>query len=176
MDPMPPSRILSRISYLPSRSVPGSTTERRPLPGPARDCILGGLRMSGSEAELAAAHRVLDTLLGRFLAAAGAGALEEARASIVEFDETLRRHTADEEEHLFPPPPERKLLEDDEESPEARRSRELRLEHVQSREVSGMMRRLVEQNGDLEGARRLFGNLARRWDAHTEREERALAR
>jgi hypothetical protein len=26
----------------------------------------------------------------------------------------------------------------------------------------------------VEGARRLFGNLARRWDAHTEREEREL--
>jgi hypothetical protein len=143
--------------------------------------------MPGSDSELAAAHRGLDALLGRFLAAAGAGALADARAAIVEFDDGLRRHTADEEERLFPPPPERKLVppspagrrgapdEEAAESAEARLSRELRLEHVQIRELSGMMRRLVEESGDLEGARRLFGNLARRWDAHTVKEERALA-
>ena len=38
-----------------------------------------------------------------------------------------------------------------------------------------MMLRLVVENGDLTGAQRLFGNLARRWDAHTEKEERELA-
>jgi hypothetical protein len=130
--------------------------------------------MPGSGIELAAAHRALDAMLGRFLAASGAGELAEARASIAEFDDALRRHTRDEEERLFPPPPERKLIAPEaegEESAEARLSRELRLEHVQIRELSGMMRRLVEESGDLEGARRLFGNLARRWDAHTEREE-----
>ena len=37
-----------------------------------------------------------------------------------------------------------------------------------------MIRRLLEEKGDLEGARRLSGNLARRWDAHTAREEREL--
>ncbi len=133
--------------------------------------------MPGSGIELAAAHRALDALLGRFLAAAGAGALAEARSSIAEFDEALRRHTSDEEERLFAPPPARRLLPDEEaeESDAARLSRELRLEHVQIREVSGMMRRLLEDRGDLEGARRLFGNLARRWDAHTQREERELA-
>src|SRR5262245_47613508 len=130
--------------------------------------------MPGSEAELAAAHRALDAMLGRFLAAAGAGALEDARASIAEFDDALRRHTRDEEDRLFPPPPERKLLEEEEESPEARLSRELRLEHVQIRELSGMMRRLVEESGDLDGARRLFGNLAPRWAAPTGKEEREL--
>ena len=61
------------------------------------------------------------------------------------------------------------------ESAPERLSRELRLEHVQIRELSGMMRRLVEESGDLAGAQRLFGNLARRWDAHTEKEEAALA-
>jgi hypothetical protein len=99
--------------------------------------------------------------------------------SIAEFDDTLRRHTAEEEERLYPPPPARKLVGPDaevDESAEARLSRELRLEHVQIRELSGMMRRLVEESGDLDGARRLFGNLARRWDAHTEREERELGR
>ena len=140
--------------------------------------------MPGSETELAAAHRHLDTMLGRFLAAASAGELVPARTAIVEFDDALRRHTEEEEERLFAPPPARKLVPpsaagqivEEEESAEARLSRELRLEHVQIREVSGMMRRLVAESGDLEGALRLFGNLARRWDAHTEREERELGR
>ena len=64
---------------------------------------------------------------------------------------------------------------DIDETPAETLFRELRLEHTQIRELSGMMRRLVEQAGDLAGARRLFGNFARRWDAHTEKEERALA-
>jgi hypothetical protein len=128
--------------------------------------------------DLITAHRELDAKLGRFLAAASAGAPDEARASIAEFDDALRRHTSVEEERLFAPPPAHKLLPDVDagESDAARLSRELRLEHVQIRELSGMMRRLVEESGDLEGARRLFGNLARRWDAHTQKEERALAR
>jgi hypothetical protein len=143
--------------------------------------------MGGGAFDLVAAHRELDAMLGRFLAAAGTGAVEDARASIAEFDDALRRHTAHEEEYVFPPPPARKLVapitartpgvpgEDGEESAEARLSRELRLEHVQIREVSGMMRRLLEERGDLEGAKRLFGNLARRWDSHTAREELAVA-
>jgi hypothetical protein len=133
--------------------------------------------MAGEAFDLIAEHRELDAKLGRFLAAAGAGALADARASIADFDEALRRHTSDEEERLFAPPPARKLLPDAEaeESDTARLSRELRLEHVQIRELSGMMRRLVEESGDIEGARRLFGNLARRWDAHTQKEERSLA-
>ena len=36
------------------------------------------------------------------------------------------------------------------------------------------MRRMLGESEDLAGARRLFPNLARRWDAHTEREEREL--
>jgi hypothetical protein len=125
--------------------------------------------------DLRAAHRELDAMLGRFLVAAGAGALADARTEITGFDEALRRHTADEEANLFPPPPARKLLpeNEDEEPALARLSRELRLEHVQIRELSGMMRRRLEE-GDLDGARRLFGNLARRWDAHTAREELAF--
>ena len=116
-------------------------------------------------------------MLGRFLAAAGRGEVPEARASIIEFDDALRRHTAYEEEHILPPPPERKLVapaEETAETAEARLSRELRLEHVQIREISGMMRRLLEEDGDVDGARRLFPNLARRWDAHTVKEEREL--
>ena len=139
--------------------------------------------MPGSRIDLASAHRDLDMRLGRFLAAASAGEVAAARTAIVEFDDALRRHTEEEEAHLFPPLPEpaRRLVPPSpagqlvhKESADARLSRELRLEHVQIREVSGMMRRLVEENGDLDGARRLFGNLARRWDAHTEKEEREL--
>ena len=138
--------------------------------------------MAGDAFDLAAAHRDLDAMLGRFLAAAGRGEVPEARASIIEFDDALRRHTAYEEEHILAPPPERKLVAPPEETTEtaetaeARLSRELRLEHVQIRELSGMMRRLLEESGDVEGARRLFPNLARRWDAHTGKEERALQR
>ena len=40
----------------------------------------------------------------------------------------------------------------EEETDSARLSRELRLEHVQIRELSGMMLRLVDENGDLAGA------------------------
>ncbi len=45
-------------------------------------------------------------------------------------------------------------------------------EHVQIRELSGMIVRLLAEKNDLEGTRRLAPNLARRWDAHTTREER----
>ncbi len=131
--------------------------------------------MAEADFDLIAAHRELDGLLGRFLAAAETGELAAARSSIVDFDDALRRHTAHEEERLLPPPPERKLLAPEQESSSARLSRELRLEHVQIRELSGMMRRLVEENDDVAGARRLFGNLARRWDAHTVKEEHAVA-
>lgn len=135
--------------------------------------------MANVDFDLSSEHRALDGILGRFLAAAGSGALDAAREAIAEFDDALRRHTAHEEGHLFPPPPARKLLAPGEaagESAPERLSRELRLEHVQIRELSGMMRRLVVESGDLAGAQRLFGNLARRWDAHTEKEERAFAR
>jgi hypothetical protein len=127
--------------------------------------------------DIAAEHRQLDALLGRFLAAAEKAEIAQARASIAEFDDALRRHTAREEEGLFAPPPAKKLIapaEEIAETAEARLSRELRLEHVQIRELSGMMRRLLEESGDVDGARRLFPNLARRWDAHTEKEEREL--
>ena len=132
--------------------------------------------MPDSGIDLSAAHRALDSVLGRFLAAAGAGELAAARAAMTEFDDSLRRHTAEEEEGLFPPAPEGKLLPPDDESADARLFRELRLEHVQIRELSGMMRRLLEESGDVDGARRLFPNLARRWDSHTAKEERAVSR
>jgi hypothetical protein len=118
-------------------------------------------------------HRRLDELFGRFLAAAHAGDAAAARSAIEDFDGDLRRHTAFEEERLYPAPPSRKLAPPQVEDEPARRFRELRLEHVQVRELSGMLRRLLEA-GDLDAARRLAGSLARRWDAHTTREQKEV--
>jgi hemerythrin-like domain-containing protein len=117
-------------------------------------------------------HRRLDYLFGRFLAATAAGDPEGAAQAIREFDDALRRHTKLEEEHLYPESPGRKLLAADGEGDRERLFRELRIEHVQIREISGMMARLLVEKNDLAGARALAGNLARRWDAHTAREER----
>jgi hypothetical protein len=117
-------------------------------------------------------HRRLDGLFGRFLAAAGAGEAAFAARAIHVFDAALRRHTELEEEHLYPESPGGKLAPTADEGDRERLFRELRLEHVQIREVSGMMARLLVERNDLTGARALAGNLARRWDAHTEREER----
>jgi thioredoxin-like negative regulator of GroEL len=117
-------------------------------------------------------HRRLDDLFGRFLAAAGAGEPGFAARAIGEFDAALRRHTELEEEHLYPESPGAKLVPTAEEGDRERLFRELRLEHVQIREVSGMMARLLIEKNDVAGARALAGNLARRWDAHTAREER----
>jgi hypothetical protein len=121
-------------------------------------------------------HRDLDELFGRFLAASAAADPQAALGAIRTFDEALRRHTAMEEENVIPAPEGRRLVPD--ETADAARTlyRELRLEHVQVREVSAMILRLLEEKGDLEGARRLAPNLARRWDAHTTREERELFR
>jgi hypothetical protein len=117
---------------------------------------------------LAADHRRLDDLFGRFLAAEG---VEEATEAIRAFDAALRRHTALEDEHLFARRHGGKLAPAEGESGRERLFRELALEHVQIREVSGMMARLLGERSDLVGARALAGNLARRWDAHTAREE-----
>jgi len=125
-------------------------------------------------ARLLAEHRRLDGLFGSFLAAVFAADADGSAAAIEAFDEALRRHTELEEERLYPASPSEKLAAADGETQEARRFRELRLEHVQVREVSGMVRRLLTEKRDLEGARRLAGNLARRWDAHTAREEREV--
>jgi anion-transporting ArsA/GET3 family ATPase len=118
-------------------------------------------------------HRRLDDMFGRFLAAVGAAEPAFAAHAIREFDDALRRHTKLEEEHLYPESPGKKLVAAaEEEGDRERLFRELRIEHVQIREVSGMMARLVVEKKDLAGARALAGNLARRWDAHTVREER----
>ena len=86
----------------------------------------------------------------------------------------MRRHTAEEESGILLTTARHGLAPPAAETPVERLHRELRLEHVQVREVSAMIRRLLEEKNDLEGARRLAPNLARRWDAHTAREEREL--
>jgi hemerythrin-like domain-containing protein len=121
------------------------------------------------EALLASEHRRLDDLFGRFLSSATP---EDARDAITVFDDALRRHTALEDEHLYSARRGGKLAASEGETDRDRLFRELALEHVQIREVSGMMNRLLGERGDLAGARALAGNLARRWDAHTAREER----
>jgi len=123
---------------------------------------------------LEADHRRLDELFGAFLAAAAGGAVSESEAAIARFDEALRAHTDSEEETLYPEPRGGRLAPASGETDAKRLARELRLEHVQIRELSGMMRRLLSEKGDLPGARALAANLARRWDAHTAREEREV--
>ena len=116
-------------------------------------------------------HRRLDDLFGRFLAAAGAGETSAARDAILEFDREVRRHTEEEEREIYPsPPPGEKLVPRPDEGVRERLARQMRLEHVQVRELSGMIDRLLAK-GDLESARSLAASLARRWDAHTSREE-----
>lgn len=122
---------------------------------------------------LEAEHRELDQLLGRFLVATTAGDEDAAGAALKEFDEILRSHTRREEERLYEKPAGRKLVPAKDEATEMP-WRELLLEHVQIREVSGMMRRLLEEKRDFAAARALCGNLARRWEAHTIREEREV--
>lgn len=119
-------------------------------------------------------HAALEERMGRALAAAAGGDADAARGAIVDLDEMLRRHTAAEEERFIPAPATRKLVRSEGETERERLGRELRLEHVQLREIVGMMRRLVEERGDLAGAKALFGGLARRWDAHVDREVREL--
>lgn len=118
---------------------------------------------------LAQEHRRLDDLFGRFLAAPDR---ESAVGAIGEFDETLRRHTEHEEKYLYPPAAEGKLVARADETEGDRLFRELRLEHVQIRELSGMIVRQLAGAGDARAARGLAASLARRWDAHTAREER----
>jgi hypothetical protein len=118
-------------------------------------------------------HRRLDAFFGRFLAFAAREDIEGARRAIEEFDAGLRHHMAAEDD-VLQEPLSHKLASPPEESAAAQLGRELRVEHVQIREVSGMILRLLSEKRDLAEARVLAGNLARRWDAHTGREERNL--
>ncbi len=121
-------------------------------------------------------HRRLDDLFGRFLAAAASGNPEDARQAIAAFDDALRLHSQFEEERLMPEPGPGRLTPGNDETDPERLMRELRLEHVQVRELSAMIRRCLDEKGDLAGARGLAPNLARRWDAHTAREEAEAGR
>ncbi len=121
---------------------------------------------------LARDHRRLDDLLGRFLAAMGSEDTAAAEGAIRQFDDALRKHTTLEEEHLFPTVPGKKLVAAPAESERERLFRELRLEHVQVRELSGMIARVLSTGDEPERARGLAASLARRWDAHTTREEK----
>lgn len=114
-------------------------------------------------------HRRLDDLFGHFLASPDR---ESATRAIRKFDEALRRHTEQEEVDVFPAAAGGKLVARADESDRDRIFRELRLEHVQIRELSGMIVRQIDEAGDVRAARGLAANLARRWEAHTEREER----
>jgi hypothetical protein len=134
--------------------------------------------MSSEAAELAALifreHRHLDDLLGQSLAAFGSAGTGAAAAAIAAFDEALRRHTALEDERLLGQTPGGKLVAPEGESERDRLRRELALEHVQIRELSGIIRRLLADEADPEGARRLLPGLMRRWESHTAREEGSL--
>jgi len=124
---------------------------------------------------LVAEHRRLDELFGRFLSACSGGGAAAAGEAIARFDEALREHTKVEEESLYRlPPGPHPLAPHPGESEEERRTRELLLEHVQIRELSQMILRALTVKQDLAAARALAGNLARRWDAHTTREEREV--
>jgi len=116
-------------------------------------------------------HRDLDALFGALLRAVSSETLSTAADAAVLFDEALRLHTKM-EEAFFPDPAEAKLIPAEGESGEAALFRELRLEHVQVRELSGMIRRVLSDSGDLAAARTLAATLANRWDKHTAREER----
>ena len=116
-------------------------------------------------------HRDLDELLGRFLQAAGAGSLPAAVEAIATFDDALRFHTRM-EESMFPEPLADKLVPTPGETAVDALFRALRVEHVQIRELSGMIRRVLDESADVAGARVLAASLANRWDAHTQREER----
>jgi len=125
-------------------------------------------------ARLAEEHRALDELFGRFLGALSAGEARAAAEAIAAFDDTLRLHTKTEEEQVYSAIESPKLAPPPAENEDHRRFRLFRLEHVQIRELSGMIRRVVTTAQDLVSARRLAGSLARRWDEHTAREEKEV--
>jgi hypothetical protein len=132
--------------------------------------------LESPDAFFAREHAAIETLMGGLLGAVASEIAEAARLAVAELDDAIRRHTADEEAWIYPATADAKLVAKAGETPRERLARELRLEHVQLREVVGMMRRLIEERGDLAGAKALFGGLARRWDAHVEREVRGLTR
>lgn len=114
-------------------------------------------------------HRDIDALLGEFLQSASSGALATAVDAIARFDDAVRVHVYSEEG--FYPPRAGKLVALEGETDADRLFRELRLEFVQIKELSGIIRRVLGESADLAGALNLGGNLARRWEAHVKRSE-----
>jgi hypothetical protein len=119
-------------------------------------------------------HRHLDDLLGRCVWAFTSEDFSSAVQAIAAFDRELRRHTSLEDEHILERRPGGKLVPSPQESDEKVLRQELAVEHVQVRELSGMLLRLVSERSDLKAARAMLPNLLRRWEAHTSREEAAL--
>ena len=117
---------------------------------------------------LAQEHRDIEALLELFFESLAASDPVAAEAAIGGFDDALRRHTAFEDERL-PPPAGRKLVGTAEEGDVEREARARRLEGVQMRELSGILRRLLAERRDLASVPGLAANLARRWDAHAAR-------
>jgi len=120
-------------------------------------------------ANLLADHQDLDALLGEFLSSASSGALSTAVDAIARFDDAIRFHVYS-EEGLYPTGA-GKLVSLEGETEADRFFREMRLEHVQIKELSGMIRRVLGESADLAGASTLGTNLARRWEAHKTRAE-----
>lgn len=131
---------------------------------------------AGSFESRIAEHRLLDQGFGRFVAAASAGDAGQALEAIEAFDGEMRRHMEHEERDVYRGAGDGKLISRPGEDETARLAREMRLEHVQLRELSAMVCRLLAEKRDLLGALRLAANLARRWDSHTTREEREVFR
>jgi hypothetical protein len=114
-------------------------------------------------------HRRLEERLGEFLTALGHGDAASAGAAIQEFDTALRRYTEAKEKWLYPARETERLVPVEGETPEQALYRQLALEHVQLRELSGMLCRIIGEKSDIEGARRLVGRLLGRWDGHAGR-------
>ncbi|HEY7368428.1 MAG TPA: hypothetical protein VIA29_00970 [Thermoanaerobaculia bacterium] len=120
-------------------------------------------------AALEAAHGALEEKLGVFLTALARSDADTAGSSIVDFDAALRRYTEAKERWLYPPRESERLVPAEDETPEQALYRQLALEHVQLRELSGMLCRIIGEKSDIEGARRLVGRLLGRWDGHSGR-------
>jgi hypothetical protein len=86
-----------------------------------------------------AEHRLLDQGFGRFIAAASAGDAGRALEAIEAFDGDLRRHMEREERDFYRVAGDEKLAPRPGEDDAARLAREMRLEHVQLRELSAMV-------------------------------------
>jgi hypothetical protein len=116
-----------------------------------------------------AAHAGLEERLGAFLTLLGKGDVDGAAEAIADFDAALRAYTEAKERWLYPPREGARLAPAENETPQEALYRQLALEHVQLKELSGMLSRVVAEKRDLEGARRLVGRLLGRWDSHAAR-------